>query len=226
MAVAFVPLVESSIRKRADTDRQMSFGAYIIWSIVLSIFTFVIGAVIYWFVIIYQLVERRNQHFERQRELFRSAIRCLREQAETKNDDRLRAAADRAQAMLNDAQLREGEHNAWLWAVILPILTLGLAGFYTLWFLTVDYRRHWERQRELIDAISEGLRIAAGRNITLVDESVVPNRNFWVYLLLSIVTFAIFTIYWTYVLFDDPNKHFTRQAFLEDELVSYLRTLD
>lgn len=225
MAVPSLHLVESTIRKRAETDQKLSFGAFIIWHIVLGIFTLFVGNIIYHYIINYRLVQRRNEHFNRQRTLLRAAIRCLREANEAKTDERLSAVLDRADAMLNDAQVKEGERNAWLWAIILPIVTLGFAGLYTLWFLTVDYHRHSAWQREFFDTLAEAIRLATGKNVALVDESLVPNRNFWVYLLLTIVTLGFFGFYWTYVLFSDPNKHFEQQAFVEDQMVSYLREL-
>lgn len=224
MAVS-LPQVESDIRRRVDTDKQMSFGAYILWILALSVFTLGIGTVVYVFIIEYQLVDRRNQHFARQHSFLRNVVRVLRERADASKETKALASIDRAEAMLNDAAVREGERNAWLWGVILPILTLGIASFYTRWFLTVDYRRHSVRQREIWDTISECLRESTDKSISLVDESVLPERNFWIYLLLTILTLGLFGIYWQYVLFDDPNKHFARQAFAEDQTVSYLRAV-
>ena len=224
MAVS-LPQVESDIRRRVDTDKQMSFGAYILWILALSVFTLGIGTVVYVFIIEYQLVDRRNLHFARQHSFLRNVLRVLRERADASNDAKVLADVDRAEAMLNDAAVREGERNAWLWGVILPILTLGIASFYTRWFLTVDYRRHSVRQREIWDTISECLRESTDKSISIVDESVLPERNFWIYLLLTILTLGLFGIYWQYVLFDDPNKHFARQAFAEDQTVSYLRAV-
>lgn len=222
---ASLPLVEADIRRRVDTDRQMSFGAYILWIIVLTVFTLGIGTIIYGYIIEYQLVDRRNQHFARQHALLYNVLRVLRERADASNDAKALAHVDRAEGMLNDAAMREGERNAWLWGVILPLVTLGIAGLYTLWFLTVDYRRHSVRQREIWDTISECFRASTGKSIAVVDESVLPDRNFWIYLLLTILTLGLFGIYWMYVLFSDPNNHFARQAFAEDQTVSYLRAL-
>jgi len=224
MAVS-IPLVEADIRRRVDTDKPMSFGSYILWLIALSIFTMGIGAIVYAFIIEYQLVDRRNQHFARQQSLYRNVIRVIREHGDVLKDDKIATAADRAEAQLNDIVIREPERNPWLWAVLLPIVTLGIASLYTRWFLTVDYRRHSVRQRELSDTMADGLRLATGKSASVVDESVLPDRNFWIYLLLTIVTFGLFGWYWQYVLFDDPNKHFARQAFAEDQIVSYLRSL-
>lgn len=224
MAVS-LPLVEGDIRKRVDTDRMMSFGAYILWMLVLSIFTLGIGLLVYYYVIQYQLVERRNQHFSRQHSLYRNILRTLREQAESKGNQEALTTIERADVTLNDAVEREGERNAWIWAVILPILTLGIATFYTLWFLTVDYRRHSVRQRELSDMMADAIRLTTGKPAAVVDESVLPDRNYWIYLLLTILTLGLFGIYWQYQLFNDPNTHFSRQAFVEDQMVSYLRAL-
>lgn len=218
-----LPLVESDIRKRIDTDKVMSFGSYILWILALTIFTLGIGTIVYVYIIEYQLIDRRNQHFSRQHSLFRNLLRTLREHGESKGNQQALTTIDRAEAELNETVIREGERNPWIWGVILPILTLGIAGWYTRWFLTVDYRRHSVRQRELTDTMAEAIRLVTGKSASAVDESVLPDRNFWVYLLLTIVSLGLFGIYWQYVLFTDPNTHFARQAFFEDQVVSYLR---
>lgn len=222
MAVS-VPLVEADIRRRADTDRQISFSNVVAAWIVLAILTFGIGAAVYAYVIFYRLVDRRNQHFGRQQSLYRNVVRVLREHAEDRNDDRLLATVGRTEGVLNDVVVAEGDRNPWLWAIILPIVTFGIASYYMLWFLMTDYREHYLRQRELVDLLSEGLRLATGKNVAIADESLVPDRNFWIYLLLTIVTFGLFGIYWLYTLLEDPNKHFARQAFAEDQMVAYVR---
>ncbi len=50
-----------------------------------------------------------------------------------------------------------------------------------------------------------------------------PERSFWLYLLLSIVTVGIFTFYWWYSLLKDPNEHFKVQWQFEDNLMSTLQ---
>ncbi len=72
-------LVESQIRRRIDTDRIMSYGMYWLWVIVLSVFTFGIGSTIYQYVIYFQLLNRRNNHFARQHRLIEQIILGLRE---------------------------------------------------------------------------------------------------------------------------------------------------
>ncbi len=118
-----LPLVESDIRKRIDTDKVMSFGSYILWMLALTVFTLGIGAIVYLVIIDYQLVDRRNQHFARQHSLFRNLLRTLREHAESKDNQQALTTIDRAEADLNEAVIREGERNPWVWAVSDPPYT-------------------------------------------------------------------------------------------------------
>lgn len=227
MAVS-IPLVEADIRRRPDTDQNMSFPGYILWVILVAAATFFIaglGAIVYVYITFYRLVDRRNHHFARQHSLYRNVLRVLREYGEETTNDKVLAMADRADAALNDAVMREPDRNPWVWAVIVPILTLGIGGLYTYWFLMTDYRRHSVRQTELSDTIGEALRAATGKSVSVVDQSLVPERNFWIYLLVTVVTFGLFGIYWLYCLFNDPNKHFVQQAFAEDQIVAHLRAL-
>ncbi len=58
---------------------------------------------------------------------------------------------------------------------------------------------------------------------TLIDDGVTPDRNFWLYLLFSVLTLGLFSIWWLYVIFRDGNVHTQNDAFMEDQLLNALR---
>jgi hypothetical protein len=118
---------------------------------------------------------------------------------------------------------REGQRNPWLWMLLLPIVKLGLASFWTYYWLTVDWRRHSIRQQRVTDELSAIFRNLGYPAANLIDEGATPDRNYWMHLVLTIVTFGAWYIYWFYLMFKDGNHHMAGDHFLEDQLVNTLR---
>lgn len=225
MAVGSILLVEAVVRKRADSDTTLSFGAYLAWFLVLLVLTMGLGNVIQLVVIEYQLIQRRNRHAARQHELVRALVHCFQDMAEEAQNERLSEVAQRAEWLSNSAAVRERERDAWLWGVLLPLVTLGVSCFYNRWFLNDDYHHHAAIQGELLPVLSEGLRMATGRSVALHDPGSIPRRGFWEYVLLTVITLGVFWFYWQYVLFEDLNEHFRRHQIFEDQIVGHLRAI-
>lgn len=214
-------LVEVQVRRRTDTDRTMSYGTFWLWSIVLSIFTFGIGSSIYQYVIYFQLLNRRNGHFERQHRLIEQVILGLREAhgGNLKVASRLSAA----DATLEEMRREEGPREPWLWVLLWPLLTLGIAAFWTIFWLTMDWRRHSMRQQQIMDDLSAAFRELGYSTPNIIDEGVSPERNYWLYLLFTVLSFGLFGIWWLYVIFKDGNTHMQSDQFMEDQLLNTLR---
>lgn len=221
-----LPLVEGIARQRLETDERLTFSSFLAWTILPALT--VIGIVVSWvahYVYYYRLLERRNQHFRRQQEFMRGVIRCLRERFPVETSGSAANAIARVEGLLAEAERKETEHSPWLWSVILPIVTLGLALFVTMWWLTCDFGRHSLRQREIMDALNEVFRQLGLRAVAIVDDSVVPRRNYWAYLLLAFFTAGLGVLWWLYIVMKDGNDHFARQAFVEDQVLSVLRSV-
>lgn len=219
MTIRSLALLEADVRKRVDTDKQMSFGVYFALFLVLSWFASIWG-----WITGYQLFERRNRHLERQHQLLKDALQCFRELAQARNVTTLDFDFDNVEHLLRDSEIAERPRDPLVWGVIFPILTLGLIYFLTFYWLMNDYRQHWLRQKEIaasFDKIGRELGIV---KTALVDESEVPERNYLAYVLLTIITLFIFAVYWWYVVFRDANEHFVRQAYFEDDLLNALRS--
>ena len=56
-------------------------------------------------------------------------------------------------------------------------------------------------------------------------ETILPDRSFVLYLILTIITLGIFGIYWLYVLLKDPNEHFKHHILVEDRLLGQLESV-
>ena len=119
-------LVERQVRLRADTDRQMSYGMFWLWSIILSvfgIFTLGLGLLIYQIVIGFQLLNRRNSHFARQHRLFRQLLDGLRE--EHGESEVVATHLNTVEDSLRAMEMNERRKEPFLWVLLLPVLTLG-----------------------------------------------------------------------------------------------------
>jgi hypothetical protein len=199
----------------------MSYGMYWLWVIVLSVFTFGIGTTIYQYVIYFQLLNRRNDHFARQHRLIEQVIMGLREAHGGNQEVASRLSA--ADATLEEMRLGEGPRNPWLWVLLWPLLTLGIAAFWTVFWLTVDWRRHSMRQQRITDDLSAVFRALGYSTPNIIDEGVSPERSYWWYLLFTVLTLGLFSIYWLYIIFKDGNRHMQSDEFMEDQLLNTLR---
>jgi hypothetical protein len=50
-----------------------------------------------------------------------------------------------------------------------------------------------------------------------------PERSFFIYLILTLLTCGLFLIYWYYVLIKDLNDHFGAQWQFEDQIAAQMK---
>jgi hypothetical protein len=218
--------VEALLRRRVDTDVELKFSNYMLWTIVLTIFTAGIGTVIYNFVILWRLVNRQTEHFARQQALLDKVVSVQREFAQARGISTADGSIGRSQGILSEIRIHEGARNPWVHAVIGPILTLSLWVFYTAYFLTLDWRRHADRHCQLEEELAAGFRGLGLRNASITDMPNVPQRNYWVFLILTFVTLGLFGFVWVYFMMADGNNHMKHHAFVEDQIVGMVRELE
>ena len=171
--------------------------------------------------VIYKWVSRRNEHFKRQRLLFRAIIGYLR--AKSPEGGTLNQL-NRLESLLNEIETEEEEKNAVLWALIQFVPYVGgLLLLYVYHFLNKDFWKHERREDHFLDVVSS---ILGNESHFLYDSASVPNRNTVLYVVLSIVTLGFFGLYWVYTLTKDPNEHFKRHVRWETQLLQALRSLE
>jgi hypothetical protein len=218
MALETFPLLDRESRRRIETDQEMSFGLYI----VLSIITFGIYAIYAH----YKLIQREQEHFDRMARFNSDLYKLATEQADdTGKANEVSAQLDELRGMDEDFQrLQAGkERSAALWTII-SIITFGLAYFYVYYFLHKDLIEHQRAEAEYIEKASLVLnQLGIGKHPVSV-EQIVGERSYALYLLLSVVTFGLFGIYWNYTFFKDGNAHFLEHRRFEDQLMSVIRT--
>ena len=209
--------LERSVSRKKETDRIMSFPKWIILSIVTFGFA---GLLMQYF-----LIERRNEHFKRQKRIVEGIETIMKAHAE--KNDKINSETAKISSLVKDVRDDEGERSSFLW-IFLMVVT-GVAGFYVLYFLTSDVFKHFKRQNEIIVEYISAIGKLGGDTSPLMNlaktQYPVPERSFVLYFVLSIVTFGIFTIYWLYTIFKDWNNHFQSQWPAEDQILASIRNL-
>lgn len=218
MALETFPLLDRESRRRIETDKEMSFGLYI----VLTLITFGIYAIYAH----YKLIEREQEHFARMARFNDDLYKLAVEQAEeTGRSSEASPELEELRGMNEDFQRLQAtdERSPALWTII-SLITLGLGYLYVYWFLHADLIKHQRAEAEYIEKASLVLNhLGIGKHPVTV-EQVVGERSYPLYLLITIFTLGLFGIYWNYTFFKDGNSHFREHQRFEDQLMSVVRS--
>jgi len=203
------------IQERITSDWTADAGMAVLLSIV--------TCGIYGLYVFYKLMERRDRHLARVANMINTSAALLNEKA---------AASGKAEAIASDLPQLEmlqrqiydqsRERGAVLW-LILGIFT-GIAIWIGYYFIMDDMAKHDQLEAQYFTLMSTML---AKAGLSAQPSTAVPNipdRNFAVYLILSIFTCGIFGFYWLYALVDDGNRHVEAQVQWEDFIYSALAT--
>ncbi len=209
--------LESTIYEARDTDKRlMNWWGFILLSFITS------G--IFYFVVLYQRIERRDEHFRRMTSFFRATLE------NTKDASNGTAVDISEQTKKIDEKLTEAEQsllrpkNAILWVAV-SILTMGLALFYVYYFLLVDWYRVQQLEHELLDDFND-IWLKLGMTADPVNVNIVlPDRNYWLYLFLGIITLGIWVFYWDYVTHTEPEPVFDENSNWESKILSIFKEI-
>jgi hypothetical protein len=170
-------------------------------------------------VLIFKLVGRRNNHFNRQILLQEDLVSMARELAARKGVD-VSILLNNMERNVREARLEETEKNATLYAIL-----GGVGWIYAAYFLMKDFFRH-ERREDLF--INDMLRTFSALGVAInfpYRNPPIPDRSFALYFVLTLITGSIFGVYWVYVLVTDPNNHFRQQMLIEDTIMAQLSSI-
>jgi cytochrome bd-type quinol oxidase subunit 2 len=166
---------------------------------------------------IYYLIDRRNNHFKRQQQLYNTLAKYL----STRLTDFPSPNVLRLSQLAEDSTFEEQDRPSGLWAV-LNLFVTPIAGLIIAYDLTLDLRRHEERQATyqtaLINALAE-----IGAQPQNLPPSKAHRRDALLYVILTAITGGLFWIYWFYTLLRDYNEHFHDQASAEDSTLAALK---
>lgn len=205
----------TSFRSLEETTNAVPAVAAILSLYLLGITAFYSILVIY-SVSTYYLLDRRNNHFRRQQQLFAVLPKYIMTLVDAQIDNALRLST-----MTEDATIEEENRPAGIWAVlnlfVFPIVSLIVA-----YNLSQDLRGHERRQqnyeRILVNALNQ-----AGVLLSPPPNGREHKRDPLLFLILTAITGGLFWIYWFYTLLKDYNEHFEDQAFFEDYVLGSLK---
>jgi hypothetical protein len=202
-------MIEANVASREEKDKRLNF-----W---LALFLGILTCGLYSIYVLYCLIRRNEQHIDRSYHLVEDARNLLREEAEAKT------LAIKDEIVRVEMAIREKieKKEAVLWTVL--SLFVPLAGLYVYYFLHKDLRTHETQEKAFFDSVSAIF--GKLQKPLLVFEPTTPERNFWLYLVLTLVTCGLFGIYWWYVLIEDGNRHLDEHAKAEDVLLTNLKGL-
>jgi len=193
-----------------------------LFTLIAFVYLFAIITLVLNLVIIYKLVKRRNTHFKRQIFLFEDIVAAIKAIATKKGVD-LEVGLTTSERLVREVKAEETEKGAVLWAILSAFISPAI--WYVWYFLTKDFYEHerredgfWEDMSRMLDKCE--IKFAVPRRVETL-----PERNFVLYLILTIVTAGLFGIYWLYLLLKDPNQHFMYHRQIEDQLLSALETV-
>ncbi|WP_456482279.1 DUF4234 domain-containing protein [Methanopyrus sp.] len=162
--------------------------------------------------LMYLMIKRRNEHIMRSLEFLRYLVELL---AGVGYD------VDVLRSELEEMRLRAERRNPVIYALLTLVSPIGwLVALYIYHFLNADFHEHSVRERDFLESVARLLDINPYEPpFELERFYVVPRRNTFLYLLLTLLTFGTFALYWWYTVVRDPNRHFRAHRRLERDLI-------
>ncbi len=182
-----------------------------------GIIVYIILALLPW----YKLIRRRSEHFRRDKILREGLISYIRGVASERGiEAQMSTEIATMTTVHSESNGEENEKSAILW-IVLSIITFGLVGIYVAYFLTKDPHGHDVRQLAFMQQVQSSF-TKFQKTIVFPFWKAIPSRSFFLYLVLTWITFGLFALYWNYTLISDFNEHFKAQWQIEDQLVPNL----
>jgi len=197
------------------------FGA---GKIISTLISFLVAIYLWWYN--WLLYKRRNQHFDRIKRLKINLSKLIKEKFDSEVVD-----PGKTDPLLTKREAHHSKPLFVFWLIFSYLGNLGsfsrgfgvfsilsvILGLIVVYYLTVDYYYHEQGELAFFGKVGE---ILKGKNISFNCTLAHPlqRRRYGLYIFLSIITLGIFSIYWAFVLFRDPNHHFDTHEFLESQL--------
>jgi len=169
--------------------------------------------------LVYLWLDRINKHFDRVRNLYRNLALYLEK----------RGYSDLSRWVDNELREMEykmsGERSPILWAILVFLFYILI--WYVLHMVNDSIRKLGASEHNIIKRLNEELK---EKGLSMLGSDIdeigsVEKRDTILYIILSIVTLGIFTIYWAYVATKDINQHFYAHHKIEDQLLDAIEKL-
>lgn len=209
--------------RRERTDYRFSYWTYFWWT--------VITLHIYSYYGLYRLIQRRTEHAARRLAFLSYLWHVLDARAEAAGKrDEVAEGMDNLSRIYATLQEYEQTHRRdpvlflalRVGALILFIPAAWIVGAVTNVFLNEDLRFYDEWESSYFANV-EWIIQRLGYPVTMPRRvKPVPHRGVVLYVLVSVVTLGLLTIYWRYAMIRDGNGHFEDDAAAEDAILTAL----
>ena len=187
------------------------FGAFLVSIIVAAMIN------IY---VLYKWISRRNDHFKRVRKLYREMVDLL----NSISKDKKPAGLATLESIVKEMEIEETERSAIIWIILTFIASFLL--LYIYHFLNRDFYKHELRESMMAENLSQVLKELGSTKIPRkLSFETIPKRNTVLYIVLTLLTLGVFTLYWIYTITKDPNEHFKLHRIWEDDIIYCFETL-
>ncbi|MEM2838469.1 MAG: DUF4234 domain-containing protein [Thermoplasmata archaeon] len=216
-------LIEDPSYIPTDEEILQSMGWLVTVSLIWSIISYALFAVL-----TYKLLNRHNEHFERESHLRMGIISFLRAAAGSPERESIVSSEIATMNMLqSESSSEEPRRSSVLWALVIgfmwvPVFNLiaMILSLYMFYFLMKEIWEHDRRFHEFMAQTYSALSKLGYQFSPMSGVRALERRSFILYLVLSILTLGLFVLYWWYVLAKDPEEHYREQWYVEDHLAT------
>ena len=190
---------------------------------VIGLVLIVLGGLIY-IIINYKLLKRNNEHSKREAALRQGIIDYFRTKAAERNmEGALSSQLATMQSIDSESRSDERERSAGLYSILIIIPFIGtLIQWYVAYILTKFSAKHDHRWMAFAQQTQTAGQ-ALGMTMVYPSWKTIPERSFFLYLIISLITGGLFWIYWYYVFMKDMNEHYKAQWQFEDQLLAAIQ---
>jgi hypothetical protein len=183
-----------------------------------------IGGLIF-LLINYKLLKRNNEHSKREAALRQGIIEYFGTKAAERNmGGALASQLATMQSIDSEARSEERERSAGLYSILIIIPFIGtLVQWYVAYILTKFSAKHDHRWMAFAQQTQTAGQ-ALGMTMVYPSWKTIPERSFFLYLVISLITFGLFWIYWYYAFMKDMNEHYKAQWQFEDQLLAAIQS--
>ena len=192
--------VRSYDLRNGITDNR--FGGVFFIGIVLEVVAFVV-----YIIINYKLLDRNDAHRKRERMFREGTLDYLTWKAKSRRmEGSIASQIATMQTINSESNAEETDQHSWLAILlIIPVVNIVVI-LYILYILNKFDKGHDQRWRAFGQQAQSAGQVL-GMTTVFTSWKGTPDRSYFLYLILSIFTLGLFTIFWYYVLMKDVNEH-------------------